>query len=82
MAKHRPILADVKCSAYKFDPGDRILVRVFQNFDKDRMVKLKGIVQKWAGPDVEVLIYNSMEMEVSVEQRRQRTGCEVSESSQ
>jgi len=74
MVKHRPVLADVKCSAYKFDPGDRILVRVFQNLDEERMKRLRRTVQKWAGPDVEVLIYNSMRMEVSVEQSGKQIG--------
>ena len=81
MAKHRPILADVKCSAYKFEPGDRVLVRVFQSLETTQMEKLKRTVQKWAGPDVEVLIYNNTKMEVSVEQRRQRHNRKIPEGS-
>jgi len=74
MAKHRPILADVKCSAYKFEPGDRVLVRVFQSLETTQMEKLRRTVQKWAGPDVEVLIYNSTKMEVCVEQPGKQIG--------
>ena len=74
MGNSQPILADVKCSAYKFQPGDRVLVRVFQNLDENRMMRLRRTVQKWASPDVEVLIYNSMRMEVSVEQSGKQIG--------
>lgn len=70
MTKARPKLADVKCSRYHFQPGDRLLVRVYEPMDLERMQHLRRTVQKWAGPDVEVLIYNVTKMEVEVEQNR------------
>jgi len=67
--KHpRPRIADVQCSRLQFQPGDRILVRVHARLDKDQTRKLRKSITKWAGCEVEVLIYNAMEMDISVEQ--------------
>jgi hypothetical protein len=51
-----PKLADVQCTRFKFQPGDRILVRVRERLDRDQKRKLLKSVQKWAGPDVEVFL--------------------------
>jgi len=63
----RPKLADVQCSRMQFQPGDRLLVRVYRKLDKDQKAKLTRTVKRWAG-DVEVLVIDSTEMEISVEQ--------------
>ena len=60
-------IADVQCSRLRFQPGDRVLVKVHQQLDKDQAAKLRKGIQKWAGPDVEILIYNASVMEIIVE---------------
>jgi len=66
--QHRkPGLVDVRCEKHKFLPGDRILVRSFHKLDKDQMKKIKRTITKWAGCEVEVLIYNGLDMEIAVE---------------
>ena len=62
-----PRLADVQCSRLKFEPGDRLLVRVHVALSPDQKRKLKKSVEKWAGDCVEVLIYNELEMSIDVE---------------
>ena len=63
----RPRIADVKCSRLQFEPGDRILVRTYYNLDRDQTSKLRKSITKWAGCEVEVLIYNATEMDIQVE---------------
>ncbi len=66
--KHpRAKIADVQCSRLQFQPGDRILVKVYQRLDKDQAAKLRKGIQKWAGPDVEILIYSPLDMEITIE---------------
>jgi len=68
--KHpRAKIADVQCSRLKFQPGDRVLVRVYNRLDKDQAAKLRKGIQKWAGPDVEIMVYSPLDMEISVEKR-------------
>lgn len=62
-----PRLADVKCSKIQFQPGDRILVRVFEPLSKEEMIRLKKTVEKWAGGVVEVLVFNCTKVDVQVE---------------
>ncbi len=64
-----PRLADVRCSPIRFRPGDRVLVRSHHRLDRDSHNRLKRAIERWAGPDVEVLIYCPLDMEVSVEHR-------------
>ena len=66
----RPRIAEISCSRLKFEPGDRILVRVYNKLDRDQERKLRRSIQRWAGTDVEVLIYNAMEMEVAIDKAR------------
>jgi len=63
----RPRLADVRCTRLRFEPGDRGLVRVYRKLDGDARKRLRRTVQKWAGADVEVLIYDVTEMDITVE---------------
>lgn len=65
----RPRLADVQCSRIKFEPGDRVLVRVYDTLDADQQRRLRRTIQKWAGVEVEVLIVDGRRMEVEVEKR-------------
>jgi hypothetical protein len=65
-----PKIADVQCRRIQFQPGDRVLVRVYTRLDNDHKKRLRRSIQKWAGCEVEVLIYNGMEMEISVEDRK------------
>jgi hypothetical protein len=64
----RPSIADVRCQKIRFLPGDRVLVRVYAKLDDAQQKKLRQSIEKWAGCPVEVLIYNGLQMEISVEQ--------------
>ena len=66
--KHpRAKIADVQCSRLKLEPGDRIIVKVYDKMDSEQAKKLRKGIQKWAGSDIEVLIYNPTQMEISVD---------------
>ena len=67
MTKAKPRLADVQCSRMQFQPGDRLLVKVRQDLSKEETRKLRKVVERWAGGVVEVLIINTMKMEIEVE---------------
>lgn len=70
MSKVKIGLADVQCSRLKFEPGDRILVRTYHRLHRDDRKKLERTVRRWAGTDVEILIFDATQMEISVEKRR------------
>lgn len=63
----RPRIADVQCNRLRFEPGDRVIVRVYQPLDRDALQKLRRGVERWAGSDVEVLIVNCCVFDVTVE---------------
>ena len=65
----KPKLSDVQCSRVVFQPGDRVLVRVYHNLDWEQERKLRRTIQKWAGVDVEILIINPLEMELKIEHK-------------
>ena len=65
----RPRLADVQCSRLQFSPGDRILVRSFHRLDRNARKRLEKIIQKWAGVEVEVLIYCTQDFSIAIEKR-------------
>lgn len=65
----RPRLADVHCTPLRFQPGDRILVKVYHRLDPEQVKKLKHTVEKWAGVPVEILVYCGLDMEITVEKR-------------
>lgn len=65
----RPGLADVQCHRLKFEPGDRILVRVNHKLDQDQQRKLRRTVQKWAGCEVEILIIDLTVMDIEIEKK-------------
>jgi len=62
-----PRIAEVQCSRIQFQPGDRVLVKIFHNISVEQTKHLRQSIVKWAGTDVEVLIYNATEMEIKVE---------------
>lgn len=64
-----PRLADVNCTRYKFDPGDRIIVRVQFQPTKDQAKNIRASICKWAGCEVEVLIVNVLVMDLEVLKR-------------
>jgi aspartate 1-decarboxylase len=68
----RPRLADVKLHAVQFQPGDRIIVDVYQQVSEEQMKKIKKTVEKWAG-DVEVLVVNRNLFSVEVVRGDQNT---------
>jgi hypothetical protein len=64
-----PRIADVQCSRLVFQPGDRILVKTNYRLDPEARRKLTAGIRKWAGCEVEVLIYSKLDMEISIEKR-------------
>jgi len=70
MGSVKPRIADVQCSRLVFQPGDRILVKVYTKIDKDQIRKLRKSITKWAGCEVEVLVYNALDMEITVDQEQ------------
>ena len=68
MPRAQPRLADLSCKQIRFRPGDRVIVRCHHKLDQNSHLRLRRAVQKWAGEDVEVLIYNPKEMDITIEQ--------------
>lgn len=62
-----PRLADIQCSRMAFQPGDRILVRVFQPISDESLKKLRKTVSRWAGEGVEVLVVDQTKMEIQID---------------
>lgn len=71
MAK-KPGIVDVQCRRLVFAPGDRIMVRHYHKLDPDQKKRLRKRIQKWAGVDVEVLIFDATEMEIEIDRSGQR----------
>lgn len=65
-----PRLAEVSCTKIHFDPGDRVVVRVFQPLEKEARRRLERTVQKWAGVSIEVLVVDATKYDVAVEKAR------------
>jgi hypothetical protein len=64
-----PKIANVQLTRLKFEPGDRIVVRVYERLDKQQKRKLRRSVQKWAG-DVEVLLVDMRVFDIEVDGAR------------
>jgi len=69
LRRPKPGIADVQCSRLKFEPGDSILVRTYHKLDKDQKRKLQKSIQRFAGVEVEVFIYNCLEMDIEIDKR-------------
>ena len=65
-----PKLADVQCQRLKFEPGDRVIVRVHAELDRDQKSKLRKTVQRWAGSDTEVLLVDMRMFDIEVDSAR------------
>ena len=63
-----PRLADINCTRIQFQPGDRILVRTNFMPTSEQEKKLRTQLNKWAGVELEVLIYCGLAMDIKVEQ--------------
>lgn len=63
-----PRLADVQCSRLRFEPGDRVLVRVRTQITNEQERKLKRSVARWAGIDEDrVMVINTLEVSINVQ---------------
>ena len=69
-----PNIAEVDCSRIRFRDGDRVLVRTYANYDRAQMDRMRAMVRRWAGREVEVLFYNANAMEITVEQGNELPG--------
>lgn len=61
-----PKIANVQLTRVKFEPGDRVVVRVHQDLDRQQRRNLRRTVQKWAG-DVEVLLVDVRLFDVEID---------------
>lgn len=68
IGKARPRLLDVQCQRLEFQPGDRVIARVYHRLTRDEKRKIQKMVERWAGDHVEVLVIDSTMMEVYVDQ--------------
>ena len=64
----RPTLADIQCTRIQFEPGDHILVKTnnLQPFDESTIKRLKKIILKWAGVEIEILVVQRCLMDVEI----------------
>lgn len=62
----RPRIQEVELTRHKFEPGSRLIAKVTDDLDRHQKKKLRKAVQKYTGPDVEILIVDSRWMEISV----------------
>lgn len=65
-----PRLADVQCTPFRFQPGDRILVKVKHPITNEQAARIRKTVEKWAGNMVEVLVTDTTLMEIEVDTPR------------
>jgi hypothetical protein len=65
----KPRLLDLKCAALRFNPGDRIIVRTPHLLDEDQRRKIRRMITKWAGVDVEVLIVELPLFDVEIDRK-------------
>jgi hypothetical protein len=62
-----PRIADVQCSRLVFQPGDRIIVKSPYRIDEEQKRHLRKSLRKFAGCDVEIFIYCTLDFELQVE---------------
>ncbi len=67
-----PRIADVQCSRLVFQPGDRILVRTTHQLNTEEKRKLRKSILKWAGVEVEILIYCLLNMDIKIEKKENK----------
>jgi len=64
-----PRLADVNCHRLVFQPGDRLLVETTHRLNHEECNRLRRTIQKWAGCEVEVLIYCIQDMKITTDKK-------------
>ncbi len=69
LSNRAPRLAEVQCSRLQFQPGDRVIVRTMHRLTSEEQKKLRRTIVKFAGCEIEVLIYCMADMEITVEKR-------------
>lgn len=62
-----PNILNVKCEKVRFRPGDKVLVRCLEPLNKEKRERLFRTVQRWAGPDVGVLVIDLTQVEIEIE---------------
>jgi len=60
-----PRIANVQCSRLQFQPGDKVIVRVYQKLGKTDKARLMRTVQRWAEP-AEVLLVDTTLFDLDV----------------
>ena len=66
----KPRFADLKCSKINFNPGDRVLVRTTHRLNYEDNKKLKKLIEKWAGVELEILIICILDLDLEIEHRQ------------
>ena len=62
-----PRIADIQLTRVKFEPGDRLIVRLRQPLDREAKKKLRRTIGRWAGDHVEILIVDPVLFDLEVE---------------
>lgn len=66
-----PRIEEVHCSRIRFEPGDRVLVKVRAHLTPEQRKRIHSSVQRWTGDAVEILVIDTTQMELTVEKRLQ-----------
>lgn len=61
----QPTLAEVSCVPLRFQPGDKILVKVWMDLNPEQYRKLKNTVEKWSGVEAIIIDGRVVDIEVS-----------------
>ncbi len=69
--KAKPLLSDIQTTKVKFNPGDRVLVRISEDLTRDKENKLKKSIVKFFGEDVRILFVNCLKTRLL---RRRKNG--------
>jgi hypothetical protein len=69
LRRQSPGIAQVRCERIQFQPGDRVLACHFGPLDEDQRRKMTKMIRRWAGCEVEVLIYDSSRWDIEVEKK-------------
>ncbi len=62
----KPKIAKVQCKRLRFEPGDKVLVKVNQTLDRAQQKKLLKRVRAWAGDGVEVILIDTRVLELEI----------------
>lgn len=62
-----PNILDLDCTKYSFQPGDKILVRVFGAVDSARRKQIRAMIEKWAGVPLDILVIDATQLEMLVQ---------------